>query len=156
MLDMKRFLLLFLLISSSISVDCQVQVDIDVMAKDLRLGKKEAGVTVRVYEGSKVVASGVTSSSGKVILNVPSEKFYKVEFSKSGKVTRFANLNAGKIDVYKQFMETPLLAKDSSLHKVLIEYNDQIIKKDVVGSPFMDMIDSYLAVLKIYTSLKES
>jgi hypothetical protein len=64
--------------------------------------------------------------------------------------------NAGKIDVYKQFMETPLLAKDSSLHKVLIQYNDQIIKKDVVGSPFMDMIDSYLAVLKIYTSLKES
>lgn len=64
--------------------------------------------------------------------------------------------NAGKFDVYKQFKETPMLAKDSSLHKVLLKYEEQIVKKEVIGSPYMDMIDSYLAVLKIYTSLKES
>jgi Holliday junction resolvasome RuvABC endonuclease subunit len=64
--------------------------------------------------------------------------------------------NAGKFDVYKQFKETPMLAKDSSLHKVLLKYEEQIVKKEVIGSPYMDMIDSYLAVLKIHTSLKES
>lgn len=64
--------------------------------------------------------------------------------------------NAGKFDVYKQFKETPMLAKDSSLHKALLKYEEQIVKKEVIGSPYMDMIDSYLAVLKIHTSLKES
>jgi Holliday junction resolvasome RuvABC endonuclease subunit len=64
--------------------------------------------------------------------------------------------NAGKFDVYEQFKETPMLAEGSSLHQVLLKYEDQIVKKEVIGSPYMDMIDSYLAVLKIYTSLKES
>jgi Holliday junction resolvasome RuvABC endonuclease subunit len=64
--------------------------------------------------------------------------------------------NAGKFDVYKQFKETPMLAEGSSLHQVLLKYEEQIVKKEVIGSPYMDMIDSYLAVLKIYTSLKES
>lgn len=64
--------------------------------------------------------------------------------------------NAGKFDVYRQFKETPMLAEGSSLHQVLLKYEDQIVKKEVIGSPYMDMIDSYLAVLKIYTSLKES
>jgi tetratricopeptide (TPR) repeat protein len=139
MLDMKRFLLLFLLISSSISVDCQVQVDIDVMAKDLRLGKKEAGVTVRVYEGSKVVASGVTSSSGKVILNVPSEKFYKVEFSKSGKVTRFANLNAGKIDVeLLQGASNPLMYLEVSMFDETPNVDFSYIKNNAISEFYFD------------------
>jgi tetratricopeptide (TPR) repeat protein len=139
MLDMKRFLLLFLLISSSSSVNCQVQVDIDVMAKDLKLGKKEAGVTVRVYEGSKVVASGVTSSSGKVILNVPSEKSYKVEFSKSGKVTRYANLNAGKIDVeLLQGASNPLMYIEVSMFDEAPNVDFSYIKNNPISEFYFD------------------
>jgi epidermal growth factor receptor substrate 15 len=139
MLDMKRFLLLFLLISSSFSVVCQVQVDIDVMAKDLKLGKKEAGVTVRVYEGSKVVASGVTAASGKVLLNVPSEKTYKVEISKAGKVTRFATLNTGKIDVeLLQGASNPLMYFEVSMFDETPNVDYSYIKNTAITEFYFD------------------
>jgi hypothetical protein len=64
--------------------------------------------------------------------------------------------NAGKFDVYQQFVKTPMLAADSELTKAINKYEDQIVKDQNIKSPFMDMIDSYLAVLKIYESLKES
>ncbi len=64
--------------------------------------------------------------------------------------------NAGKYDVYQQFKSNPMIAAGSSLHQVINKYEDQILKDQTVKSPFMDMIDSYLAVLKIHTSLKES
>lgn len=64
--------------------------------------------------------------------------------------------NAGKYDVYQQFKSTPKLAIGSSLHQVINKYEDLILKDQTVKSPFMDMIDSYLAVLKIHESLKES
>jgi Holliday junction resolvasome RuvABC endonuclease subunit len=64
--------------------------------------------------------------------------------------------NAGKYDVYQQFKSNPMIAAGSSLHQVIDKYEDQILKDQTVKSPFMDMIDSYLAVLKIHTSLKES
>lgn len=65
--------------------------------------------------------------------------------------------NAGKFDVFKQFKETPMLAEGSDLYLAINKYEEQIVNKEVVKSPFMDMIDSYLAVLKIHTSLtKES
>lgn len=64
--------------------------------------------------------------------------------------------NAGKFDVYQQFKANPLIAADSSLHQVINKYEDQILKDQNVKSPFMDMIDAYLAVLKIHNTLKES
>ena len=64
--------------------------------------------------------------------------------------------NAGKYDVYQQFKSNPMIANCSSLHQVINKYEDQILKDQNVKSPFMDMIDSYLAVLKIHESLKES
>lgn len=64
--------------------------------------------------------------------------------------------NAGKYDVYQQFKSNPMIANGSSLHQVINKYEDQILKDQNVKSPFMDMIDSYLAVLKIHESLKES
>ena len=64
--------------------------------------------------------------------------------------------NAGKFDVYQQFKENPLIAANSSLHQVINKYEDQILKDQNVKSPFMDMIDAYLAVLKIHNTLKES
>jgi Holliday junction resolvasome RuvABC endonuclease subunit len=64
--------------------------------------------------------------------------------------------NAGKFDIYQTFKANPGIAKDSSLHKAINKYDDLIVKDQTVKSPFMDMIDSYLAVLKIHESLKES
>jgi hypothetical protein len=64
--------------------------------------------------------------------------------------------NAGKYDVYQQFKSNPMIADGSSLHQVINKYEDQVLKDQNVKSPFMDMIDSYLAVLKIHESLKES
>ena len=64
--------------------------------------------------------------------------------------------NAGKYDVYQQFKSNPMIADCSSLHQVINKYEDQVLKDQNVKSPFMDMIDSYLAVLKIHESLKES
>jgi Holliday junction resolvasome RuvABC endonuclease subunit len=64
--------------------------------------------------------------------------------------------NAGKFDVYQVFMQDPKLALNSSLHSCINMNTEKVIKGQEVKSPFMDMIDSYLAVLKIYESLKES
>lgn len=63
--------------------------------------------------------------------------------------------NAGKFDVYQAFMADPKLAGSSALHTCINRNIDLVIKGQEVKSPFMDMIDSYLAVLKIYESLKE-
>lgn len=63
--------------------------------------------------------------------------------------------NAGKYDIYKCFKDSSVLADESDLHKVILKYEEQILKKEEVRSPFSDMIDSYLAVLKIHESLKE-
>jgi len=63
--------------------------------------------------------------------------------------------NAGKFDVFKTFVDDPKIAAESSLHRIINMDTDQIVKGQEVKSPFMDMIDSYLAVLKIHESLKE-
>jgi hypothetical protein len=63
--------------------------------------------------------------------------------------------NAGKFDVYTTFMQDPKIAVNSSLHQCINMNTENIIKGQEVKSPFMDMIDSYLAVLKIHESLKE-
>jgi hypothetical protein len=63
--------------------------------------------------------------------------------------------NAGKFDVFKQFKDSPMLANGSALHRAILKYEDQIVKDENVKSPFTDMIDSYLAVLKIHESLKD-
>lgn len=64
--------------------------------------------------------------------------------------------NAGKFDIYQTFKNNPGIAENSSLHQVINKYDDLIVKDQTVKSPFMDMIDAYLAVLKIHESLKES
>jgi Holliday junction resolvasome RuvABC endonuclease subunit len=64
--------------------------------------------------------------------------------------------NAGKYDVYLQFKADPMIADGSSLHQAINKYEDQIVKDQNIKSPFTDMIDSYLAVLKIHNTLKDS
>lgn len=63
--------------------------------------------------------------------------------------------NANKFDVCSVFIENPMIAKESDLYDIIKNYSDQIIKGQNIKSPFMDMIDSYLAVLKVHELLKE-
>lgn len=63
--------------------------------------------------------------------------------------------NAGKYDVYRAFVENPSLAASSQLFSAINKHHETIVKGTVVQSPFMDMIDSYLAVLKVHELLKE-
>lgn len=64
--------------------------------------------------------------------------------------------NAGKFDIYQKFKETDGIGANSSLQVAINKYDELIVKDQTVKSPFMDMIDAYLAVLKIHESLKES
>ena len=65
--------------------------------------------------------------------------------------------NAGKYDIFQQFRDHPSIAVGSDLHRAVIKYETELVNdKGLVKSPFADMIDSYLAVLKIHESLKES
>lgn len=64
--------------------------------------------------------------------------------------------NAGKFDIFQAFLSNPGPAINSDLYLAINKYQDQIIKDQEVKSPFSDMIDSYLAVLKIHEILKES
>jgi hypothetical protein len=63
--------------------------------------------------------------------------------------------NANKFDIYTKFRQDPILesVKSSDLFSIATIENF-IVKDQLVLSPFMDMIDSYLGVLKIYNLLK--
>ncbi len=63
--------------------------------------------------------------------------------------------NANKKDVFTKFKEDPILdkAKSSDLHK-LIMTEDWAENGDKIASPIIDMIDSYLGVVKIYNLSK--
>lgn len=136
---MKHFQLLLLFLIVSFSALTQVQLDVDCLAKDLKTGKKEAGVTVRVYEGSTVVASGVTAASGKVLLKVPTGKSYKIEFSKPGKVTRFVNVNAKNIDVeLLQGAAAPIVYAEISLFDETANVDFSYIKNNPITEFYFD------------------
>jgi Holliday junction resolvasome RuvABC endonuclease subunit len=63
--------------------------------------------------------------------------------------------NAGKFDVFQTFLMDPMLAANSDLYRLVRSYTDLLLHNKDVKSPFMDMIDSYLAILKVHESLKE-
>lgn len=66
--------------------------------------------------------------------------------------------NANKFDILNAFKLDPKIntVKQSSLYQLINKYEDLIVKGTDIKSPFPDMVDSYLAVLKIHESLKES
>jgi hypothetical protein len=65
--------------------------------------------------------------------------------------------NANKFEIFEHFKRDPKIeaVKQSSLYQLINRYEDYILKGKEVKSPFSDMVDSYLAVLKIHESLKE-
>ena len=63
--------------------------------------------------------------------------------------------NAGKLDVFQKFKEDPVIdaARESDLYK-LVSTEDWVVEKERVISPIIDMIDSYLGIVKIHQLLK--
>ena len=59
------------------------------------------------------------------------------------------------MDIFNQFKQDPIIetAKSSDLFKA-IHSEKWIVNGDLVVSPVIDMIDSYLGVVKIYQLLK--
>lgn len=90
---MKLLYTLLLLIFSGLTASAQEMVDVFVITKDYKTDKKEGGVTVRILDGSTVIQSAVSPANGKLSLQAPAGKVYKLEISKAGKVTRYATLN---------------------------------------------------------------
>lgn len=66
--------------------------------------------------------------------------------------------NAGKLDIYNKFIEDPIIntVKDSDLWKAVNSEDWIKDNKDNIVSPLMDMIDSYLGVVKIWNLLLEN
>jgi hypothetical protein len=62
--------------------------------------------------------------------------------------------NAKKMEIYNKFLTDPILdsVKQSDLYLAL-ESEDWILKKDQIVSPIMDMIDSFLGVVKVHQIL---
>lgn len=63
--------------------------------------------------------------------------------------------NANKLDIFNKFIQDPILekVKESDLYR-LVTTEDWIVKDLHVASPIVDMIDSYLGVVKIHQLLK--
>ena len=66
--------------------------------------------------------------------------------------------NASKIDIYNQFKEDPIIpnAKKSDLYKLINQDNGIIFNGKNIKSPYMDMIDSYLPIVKIFNTFKNN
>jgi len=66
--------------------------------------------------------------------------------------------NASKIDVYNKFKEDPIIenAKNSDLYKLIHSSEDVIFNGKNIKSPYMDMIDSYLPIVKVYNIFKNN
>jgi epidermal growth factor receptor substrate 15 len=96
---MKSFYIFLAFLLSAYITQAQTDVEVYTTAKNYKTGKKESGVTVTVYDGASVYFTKTTGSNGQVDFKAPIGKTYKVVFSKPGMVTRFALINATKIDV---------------------------------------------------------
>jgi tetratricopeptide (TPR) repeat protein len=95
---MKQFYILFAFLLSTLAGLGQANIDLDITTKDYTTGKKVTGVSIDIYDGANIIKSIVTPSNGNVRFNIPAGKKYKIEFSKAGKVTRFAYIDGKGID----------------------------------------------------------
>jgi hypothetical protein len=63
--------------------------------------------------------------------------------------------NSNKLQILEKFKTDPIInsVKGSDLFK-LVNTEDWVVSKDKVLSPIIDMVDSYLGIVKIYDLLK--
>lgn len=95
---MKQFYILFAFLLSALAGLSQANIELDITTKDYTSGKKVTGVSIDIYDGANIIKTIVTPSNGNVRFSIPAGKKYKIEFSKAGKVTRFAYIDGKGID----------------------------------------------------------
>ena len=76
----------------------QTKVPFEVRTLNKATGKKEAGVVVKVLEGSTATQTFTSDASGSVVVQLDPKKKYKIEVSKGGKVTRYFNVDLKNVD----------------------------------------------------------
>lgn len=64
--------------------------------------------------------------------------------------------NASKLEVFNNFMKRSASNSSLSLTEIINKYSREIVSDKEIKSPFMDMIDSYLAVLTVHELLKNN
>lgn len=108
--------ILFILITANQSF-AQVQIPVKITTKNAMTDKKEAGIVVKIMEGSTVVATYTSDNTGEIKFNVPGGKKYRVEFSKPGKVSRFMIWDLKNVvDEVIQGTSAPKLETNMSLY----------------------------------------
>ena len=90
---MNRFLLIVIVSCLVLSQALSQDIVFDGKISELESGKSLGGVTVTAIAGGSQVSSTTTSSNGKYTLNVPVGKLYKIEYSKSGYVTKVMKIH---------------------------------------------------------------
>jgi len=76
----------------------QMDITFFIKTTNYTTGKKEAGVAVKLLEGTSTVSNQTTDASGEVKLMLKAGKKYKVEVSKAGKVSRMLNINVANVN----------------------------------------------------------
>jgi tetratricopeptide (TPR) repeat protein len=92
------FTLLFVVFGLSNQLFAQSDVNFFLKIANYATSKAESGATVKLYEGSTLVNTLTSSSTGEVALKLKPGKKYKVEITKAGKVMRFFNIDATKVN----------------------------------------------------------
>jgi len=75
----------------------QLEIPFQVKTLDYTTQKKEAGVTVKAFDAGNLLSTVVSNSSGIAKVSLPAGKKYKLEISKTGKVTRFIIVDLTKV-----------------------------------------------------------
>jgi Holliday junction resolvasome RuvABC endonuclease subunit len=134
----------------------------DEIAKEL---KDEKEIIV-VLEGISFGSSGnslvdIAQATGilkreisRKLLNLNLEKFFIFSPSELKNAIGCKG-NANKLDIFNKFKSDPIIesVKTSDLYKV-VNSEEWVIEKDKILSPIIDMVDSFLGVVKIYQILK--
>lgn len=94
-----KYCLLFILLIFSTYNWAQSKYIIYGIATNSDMARREPGVTVTITSGGSQVSSMVTSNSGKFTTSLPYGKKYKIEFTKSGLVSRFLYVDLVGINV---------------------------------------------------------
>ncbi|MFN3917100.1 MAG: hypothetical protein ACK4K0_05100 [Flavobacteriales bacterium] len=117
-------------------------------------GKKLAGVEMKVYKGASVVASASSANTGKFSkTTVPFNEVYRVEFSKSGYVTKTIEIDAKKgyvredIERLENYIDAPI---ELFQEQPSIDYS--IITATPVGRLRIEPTNGQLALDAAYTS----
>lgn len=90
---MNQFLLTLIVCFLGLFQALSQDVVFDGKISELESGKSLSGVSIKAIADGATVSSTTTSSNGQYTLNVPVGKLYKIEYSKSGYVTKIMKIH---------------------------------------------------------------